>query len=163
CSIENISLARKIGFPLRTRSGPPPIASVTSLQLGVSVSLMVSGVPAGASATSFAPPVPRPTITAPPSGIAVPPFVGPICATCADEDARGLAARSEPVAVDTGDGRSRRGPLLDRRQLLPSEDHVVRERRAERVEATRARRGDDVERDRAARRELHVVRVGDAR
>ena len=95
CSIENISLARKIGFPLRTRSGPPPIASVTSLQLGVSVSRIVSGVPAGASPTSFAPPVPRPTITAPPGGIVVPPFVGPICATRDGSSTPGVVGGSE--------------------------------------------------------------------
>src|SRR5919202_1563105 len=47
---EKLSPARKTGLPLRTMSGPPPIASVTSLQVGVRMKRRKRLVPAGTSA-----------------------------------------------------------------------------------------------------------------
>ncbi len=65
----NASLARKTGTPSRTRTGPPPIASLTVSHPGWRISRTVTEVPAGASAESFWAAVPRATSTAVPGAI----------------------------------------------------------------------------------------------
>ena len=70
----NASFERYTGFPLRTRIGPPPIASETVPQPGWRISRSVTVVPIGASAWSFVAAIPRATSTAVPGAIATGPF-----------------------------------------------------------------------------------------
>ena len=66
------------------------------------------------------------------------------------------------VAVDADHRRARREPLLHRGDALDALDRLVRERRAEGVQAGGTRAADDVDRDRAVRGELDAALVGDA-
>ncbi len=73
------SFERKIGRPSRINIGPPPTASTSPDQSGVSVRRTVTFDPRGASVASRPAPVaPRPTSTAPPGGIGV----APPCFAC---------------------------------------------------------------------------------
>ncbi len=80
-----------------------------------------------------------------------------------DDPGRG-AVPGEEVAVDADLGGRRARILLDVGEPLGPGDRIVGERRRKRVErAVRLRRGDDVEDDRAARRELHLALIRHAR
>ena len=82
-------------MPPWTTSGPPPIASVTSLQVGVRMKRRKRFVPAGTSAANRVAPVPRARTTPPPRGIAVPPFVGPTCETVPRRSVFGVVGGSD--------------------------------------------------------------------
>ena len=67
------SSERKTALPFFTSTGPPPSAERTPSHVGCKISRVVSGVPTGASACSFAAVVPVAIRIAPSGGIDSPP------------------------------------------------------------------------------------------
>ena len=100
CDAVKDSFARKTGFPLRTRTGPPPTASRMSLQRGVRIKRIATLPPAGTSAVSVFTCAPRATRTAPFGGIAwLPPWR--TCVTGAVSVVFGVAAGNRASTAST--------------------------------------------------------------
>src|SRR2546425_124344 len=126
CSVLKASFARKIGFPLRTRSGPPPSPSFTPAQLGLRTRRSVTVWPAWAGALpgrdELDPVDVQSSRRVDADARAARDRLMHECAVPEQDSGRVAVGTAEVVAVDACDGGGGRDSPLDRDQLLGSKN-----------------------------------------